>query len=102
MSPLVESALKFINQKIDPYSGLSHPSDENAVKEMLFHLHIAGEILLAGDIESFATSTGWQAKDAEKLGSLAQQIGMGKNPRISGGPYWEVDIIESLKRKINE
>jgi hypothetical protein len=68
----------------------------NAAKEMFLRLHQAGEILLASEIQAFAESTGWFHKDAEELGSLAQQIGMGKAARVSGGPWWKEDIIEQL------
>ncbi len=100
MSPLLEAALKSINSRTNISTGLSHPNDLNAAKEMFVHLHNAGEILLAAEIQAFAESTGWQTKDAEELGSLAQQIGMGKKPRISDGPWWKADIIEILKRDV--
>jgi hypothetical protein len=100
MSPLVEAALKSINSRTNISTGLSHPNDMNAAKEMFVHLHNAGEILLAAEIQSFAASTGWHAKAADELGSLAQQIGMGKKPRISDGPWWKPDIIEILNREI--
>ncbi len=100
MSPLVEAALKSINSRTNISTGLSHPNDMNAVKEIFVHLHNAGEILLALEIQAFAESTGWRTKDAEELGSLAQQIGIGANPRISDGPWWRSDIIEILKHDI--
>jgi hypothetical protein len=74
----------------------------NAAKEMLLHLHNEGEILLAAEIRSFAVSTGWKREDAEELGALAQQIGIGKQPRIDGGPWWKPDIIEILKKDIDD
>jgi hypothetical protein len=98
MSPLVEAALKSINSRTNISTGLSHPNDMNAAKEMFVHLRRAGEILLASEIQAFAEAAGWQTKDAEELGSLAQQIGEGANPRISGGPWWKLDIIEILQR----
>jgi hypothetical protein len=99
MSPLVEETLKSINSRTNISTGLSHPNDMNAAKKMFFRLHEAGEILLASEIQSFAESTGWSTKDAEELGSLAQQIGMGKAPRVSGGSWWKDDIIEQLKTR---
>lgn len=100
MSPLLEAALKSINSRTNLSTGLAHPNDLNAAKEMFVRLHAAGEILLASEIQAFAESTGWQTKDAEELGGLAQQIGMGKQPRITDGPWWKDDIIEILKRDV--
>lgn len=102
MSPLLEAALKSINNRTNISTGPLHSNDLNAAKEMFVHLHNAGEILLASEIQAFAESTGWQTKDAECLGSLAQQIGMGKKPKISDGPWWNTDIIEILKRDVGE
>jgi hypothetical protein len=97
MSPLLEAGLISINRRTNISTGLSHPNDLNAAKEMFVHLHNAGEILLANEIQAFAQSKGWQPPDAAELGSLAQQIGMGKKPQISDGPWWKADIIEILK-----
>ena len=100
MSPLVEEALKSINSRTNMSTGLSHPNDRNAAKEMFKRLHEAGEVLLANEIQSFAESTGWHTKHAEELGSLAQQIGMGKAAVVSDGPWWKEDIIDQLKARI--
>jgi hypothetical protein len=72
----------------------------NKAKEMFVRLHDAGEILLAEDIQNFAQSLGWQENDANELGGLAQQIGMGKNAIISDGPWWSDNIIEILQGEI--
>jgi len=101
MSPLLEEALKSINSRTNISTGLNHPNDKNAAKEMFSLLHQAGELLLANEIQSFAESTGWQKRDAEELGSLAQQIGMGKPARVSGGPWWGEDILDQLRARIN-
>ena len=68
----------------------------NAAKEMFKRLHEAGEILIAAEISSWAVINGWQADDARALGALAQQIGMGKKVRITDGPWWNADILETL------
>ncbi len=99
MTPLVEEALKSINSRTNISTGLSHPNDMNAAKEMFLHLHNAGEVLLAAEIQAFAEFTGWSKKDAEELASLAQQIGMGKEPAIADGPWWKPDIIEILSQR---
>lgn len=99
MSPLVEEALRSINSRTNVSTGLGHPNDMNAAKEMFLRLHQAGEILLASEIQGFAQSTGWTPKDAEELGSLAQQIGMGKAAHVSGGPWWKEDIIAQLRTR---
>jgi hypothetical protein len=100
VSPLVEEALRSINSRTNISTGLGHPNDKNAAKEMFERLHKAGEILLANEIQSFAESTGWSPEHGEELGSLAQQIGMGKAARVSGGPWWRDDIVDQLKARI--
>ena len=97
MTPLIEAALKSINVRTNISTGLIHPNDKNAAAEMFIHLHKANEILIAAEIQAFAEATGWQKKDAEELGALGQQIGMGKTVPVSDGPWWKPDIIEILK-----
>ena len=97
MTPLIEAALKSINARTNISTGLAHPNDKNAAAEMFIHLHKANEVLLAAEIQAFAEATGWQKKDAEELGALAQQIGMGRNIPVLGGSWWKADIIEILK-----
>lgn len=69
-------------------------------KEMFTRLHIHGEVLLASEIESWASFNGWHAKDAAELGALAQQIGMGKKVRISRGPWWKENILELFQDEL--
>lgn len=94
MSPVVKKGLQAITSRTNLSTGLTHPNDKNAAKEMFLLLHQAGEILLAADIESFAQSNGWQPADAKELGQLGAQIGMGKKPRIKDGPWWKDGIVK--------
>lgn len=94
MSPIVEKGLAAITSRTNLSTGLAHPNDMNAAKEMFVLLHSAGEVLLADEIGSWAAAHGWQPKDAAELGKLGAQIGMGKKPRIKDGPWWREDIIE--------
>lgn len=96
MSPILTKALQAITDRTNLSTGLTHPNDMNAAKEMFVLLHDAGEILLEAEIESWASSNGWQPSDAKELGALAQQIGNGKKPRIKDGPWWREDIISSF------
>lgn len=101
MSALLEKALEAIHRRTNVSTGLTHPNDMNAAKEMFTRLHAAGEILLAEEISAWAEMNGWQKKDAEQLGALAQQIGMGKKVRISDGPWWKDGILEILMKESN-
>ena len=94
MSPVVQKGLEAITARTNLNTGLTHPNDMNAAKEMFVLLHLAGEILLANEIESFAVMNGWQAKDAAELGQLGAQIGQGKKPHIKDGPCWKDGLIE--------
>jgi hypothetical protein len=96
MSPIVQKALQAITDRTNLSTGLTHPNDKNAAKEMFVLLHEHGEILLANEIESWASSNGWQASDAKELASLGEQIGAGKKPRVTGGPWWRDDILSTF------
>lgn len=63
---------------------------------MFRRLHEADEILIAQEISTWAEMNGWREKDADELGALAEQIGMGKKVRISDGPWWKENILEIL------
>lgn len=99
MTSLIEKALKAITRRTNLSTGLAHPNDMNAAKEMFIKLHEAGEELLAQEISSWAVMNGWQEKDAKQLGTLAQQIGQGKKVRTSYGPFWRDDILEILNEE---
>lgn len=97
MSPIVERGLQAITNRTNLSTGLGHSNDMNAAKEMFVRLHQAGEVLLAQEIATWASGHGWKPKDAEELGQLGAQIGMGKKPRIKDGPWWKDDIIEQFE-----
>jgi hypothetical protein len=100
MTPLVEKGLNAITIGTNLPSGLSYPSDMNRAKEMFVRLHKAGEKLLAAEISTWAKSNGWQAKDADELGALAEQIGKGEKVAIPDGPWWNENILELLMQNI--
>tara|TARA_B100000609_G_C17208317_1_gene432303 strand:+ start:539 stop:844 length:306 start_codon:yes stop_codon:yes gene_type:complete len=97
MNQLIEKALEAITRRTNLSTGLSHPNDKNAAKEMFKLLHEEGEVLLAEEISSWAESNGWEEKDARELGALGEQIGLGKKVRISDSPWWNENIIENLR-----
>ena len=96
MTTLVEKALEAITKRTNLSTGIDHPNDKNAAKEMFNRLHVAGEILLAEELSSWASSHGWKTKDAAKLGALGQQIGMGKQAKVYDGPWWREEILDIL------
>ena len=96
MSPLLQKVLEIINLRANVSPGLKHPNNKNSAREIFLRLYLAGETLLAEEIEAWALDHGWQANDAEALGDMAEQIGMGQEPLITGGPWWQDNIIEAL------
>ena len=102
MNPIVLSALKAITDRSNSSTGLAHPNDMNAAKDMFRLLHEADEVLLGSEISAWAAMNGWQSEDATELGNLAQQIGMGKKPRIKDGPWWKDGIIEQFRAEIDD
>lgn len=71
----------------------------NKAKELFKILHDNGEVILKSDVESAALAHGWNVSSADELGSLAQQIGEGKNPRIDRGPWWASDIYQQISAR---
>jgi hypothetical protein len=98
MTPLVEKALNAITIGTNLSSGLSYPSDMHRAKEMFFRLYKAGETLSAEEISAWARQNGWQAKDADELGALGEQIGKGEKVQIPDGPWWNENILDLLKQ----
>ena len=94
MSPIVQKGLAAITDRTNLETGLTHPNDMNAAKEMFLLLHQAAEILLANEIVSYALMNGWQPGDAKELGKLGEQIGQGKKPRIKDGPWFKDSLVE--------
>lgn len=93
---LLEKALEAISLRTDLSMGLRHANARNTANEMFLRLYLAGEGLLAAEIEALAHSHGWLPGDAAELGDMAQQISMGNEPLITGGPWWQENIIDIL------
>jgi len=99
MTPLLQKALRAITAGTNLSTGLTHPNDKNGAKEMFKRLHEAGEVLLAQEVSGWAEMNGWQKRDSEELGALAQQIGTGKKVRIADGPWWNDNILDILRNE---
>lgn len=96
MSSTIEKAIKTLSSTVNVSTGLNHPNDMNKARELFAILHKNGEVLLKSEIVGCAMSHGWLAKDADELGSLAQQIGEGKPARVKDGPWWAADIYAKI------
>lgn len=96
MLTTVEKAIKRLSSAVNVSTGLLHPNDMNKARELFSILHKNGEVLVKSEISQFAISHGWRPKDADELGSIAQQIGEGKAARVKDGPWWKSDIYDQL------
>jgi hypothetical protein len=96
MSAIINEAIKTLSSTVNLTTGLNHPNDMNRARELFKILHDKGEVILKSDVSAAAVANGWNSDDADELGSLGQQIGEGKNPRISGGPSWAADIYDKI------
>lgn len=99
MSPLVLEALKCLNSRINVSTGLKHPIDESAAKELFKLLSKEGEELVASVVTAWAICNGWQAADAKLLGDLAEKIGKGGRVVVKHKGAWAADIIQQIKAK---
>lgn len=96
MSTVIENALDTLTRSVNLSTGLNHPNDMNKARDLFRVLHANGRILTKAEIENAALARNWGADSADELGSIGQQIGMGKAPRVAGGPWWAVDIYDKI------
>lgn len=96
MSTTIKKAIMALSSSVNVATGLIHSNDMNRARELFEILHKNGEVLLKGEIADYAISQGWKDKDADELGSLAQQIGEGKPARVKDGPWWASDFYTKL------
>ena len=78
MNQTIERALESLTNGVNLSTGIAHHNDIAKAIDAFMLLHEHGEILLKEEIKSWASQNGWKEKDADQLGSLAQQIGEGK------------------------
>ena len=95
MTPRLAHALTVLTRRTNLVTGLAHPDDMNAAKELFVRLHHAGEALNMGEVGLLALALGWDERDAYQLGCLAERIGRGSRVRIRGGPWWNNRIFVS-------
>ena len=96
MNAIINEAVKTLSSTVNVSTGLNHPNDMNKARELFKILHENKEVILKSDVSAAAQANGWNQDDADELGSLAQQIGEGKKPRISNGPWWASDIYDQI------
>ena len=93
MELIIKNALSDLTSSVNLATGIGHPNDENRAKKTFKLLHDHKVILLKPEIVAWCLANGWTEEYADELGSLAQQIGEGKNVKISG-EWWVANIIE--------
>lgn len=99
LSPLVIEALKSLSARVNVSTGLTHPIDESAAKELFKMLHKEAEQLPGSDVTMWAVSNGWQDEDARKLGELAEKIGNGGRVVVKHKDVWAPDIMAQIRAR---
>ena len=99
MSPIVRKALEAITARTNLSTGLAHPNDKNAAKELLSKLQAAGFGLDGAAVEAWAAANGWKASGAKELGAIAASLGAGRRVIVKDGPWWKPDILGILDGK---
>ena len=102
MTPLLAKGLEAITSRINLATGLARENDMNVARAMFFLLREAGEELVGSDVLSWAVGRGWKWSDAEELGSIAQRINEGKEPRIRHGGGWKEGIIDQFRNELKK
>ncbi len=102
MSPLLVEALKALTRRVNLKTGLAHPADESAAKELFVKLRNHGEPLSGSQIASWAYDNGWSDEHSSNLGDVAQRIGEGRRVRIDAPNRWKPEIIQILQDRVDE
>lgn len=102
MSLLLNAALKSLTIRVNLKTGLTHPLDESAAKELFQLLRQEKEELHEQEVTKIAIELGWHPKDAQALGQLAAKIGAGGRVVIKHKGQWKTGYIEQLKKQIFE
>lgn len=101
MDQLVRYALGRLTKLVNVDAGLTHSLDKDRAKEMLWFLHQDGKFLNPDEIARCVEfELGWHSRDAVKLGDIAKGIAAGKKPRITNPGRINPDIVEILKREM--
>ncbi|MEG0346587.1 MAG: DUF1889 family protein [Acinetobacter sp.] len=99
MDNLLIVALDSLNNRINVSTGLGHPLDESAAKELFKILHKEGVVLDEQELTNWAMNKGWHTKHANELGELGQKIGDGGRVQVKQKNRWGSDILEKWKER---
>lgn len=90
---VVRVALESLTGRINLGSGLLHPSDKHAAKEMLVILHAAGEWEVPKNMEAWALRRGWTPDGAHGLRTLAERVQGGTRFSVGRPSVWAAEIL---------
>lgn len=90
---VVRAALDSLTGRINLGSGLLHPSDNLAAKEMLVILHDAGEWESPANMEAWALRRAWTPEGALALRTLAERVQSGSRFNLGRHSIWAANIL---------
>lgn len=98
-NPVVRAALNTLTGRINLGSGLLHPSDNHAAKEMLVILHDAGEWESPANMEAWALRRGWTPDGALALYTLAERVQSGSRFNLGRQSVWTANILSRWRER---
>lgn len=93
-----EVVVERLSSRINISTGLTHPLDESAVKEMLKEMVSRGYIFDVSIFEAEAVARGWAKKHAQNIAQLAGDISNGKRVMIKSKGRWNPEVFDEIER----
>jgi hypothetical protein len=99
MNHLLDIAIDTLSVITNQSTGLLHPLDDSATKEMFRALHQEGIPLGYNEIKQLTLSKGWEIKHACSIAEIAERIGSGGQVRIRFPGQIDNNTIIRLKQE---
>ncbi|MBS3143286.1 hypothetical protein J4446_00190 [Candidatus Woesearchaeota archaeon] len=101
LSSLTKEALKMLVNSTN--KGIIHPLDKAKTVDLFKKLIYSGEKINADDVRVWLVREGeWKPKNADDVRELVEKICVGKNIKTIGKSFWEDNILDQLRAKMNE
>lgn len=95
-----KEVVKKLSSRINTSTGLAHPLDESAVKEILKEMVNRGHTFDPATFKAEAVSAGWEPRHAESIAKLAGEISNGKRVVIKHKDRWNPDVFDEIEGNI--
>ncbi|ENM4049380.1 DUF1889 family protein [Vibrio cholerae] len=92
-----KAVVEQISKRVNVSTGLAHPLDESAAKELLKEMYARGYSFDSAEIISQAIANNWSSSDAKDLANVAEKISSGKRVVIKHKNCWNPDVFDEVE-----